>query len=251
MEDLAIAVALATVFSVLICCIEVKSSSKAGFRECLTGAAVLYLLVLLVGNVATTLLAAATTGKFFVDTATSTSANTAQTLPSATVAGNDQSTEKGLPATPTEPTSSDKKTSNGSKTSKSQATKPLVLRFPWFWYAFLGVFGFEALLQNINVTFFGQGVLAISDWINKARDGAVAAAIESQTNTADQGVRSVVNKLKGLPEADLNAYVLNALGKDRLNELQAAAQATGADTCLTKALALAYEAYDKVAAIQT
>lgn len=50
---------------------------------------------------------------------------------------------------------------------------------PWFWYVFIGVFGFEAILKRVNLTFSGIGVLSINDWITKARDSAVADAIEA------------------------------------------------------------------------
>ncbi len=50
---------------------------------------------------------------------------------------------------------------------------------PWLWYAFIGVFAFEAILQQINVTIFDRNVLTINDWITKARDLAVQGAIKS------------------------------------------------------------------------
>lgn len=55
---------------------------------------------------------------------------------------------------------------------------PLFQSYSWFWYSFIGVFCFEAIIQNINITYFGKGVLTISDWIAKAKDRAVAKVIE-------------------------------------------------------------------------
>lgn len=127
---------------------------------------------------------------------------------------------------------------------------PLVLPFRWFWYAFLGVFGFEALLQNMNLTFFGKGVLSISDWIGKARDNAVASAVVAQTRETYSRAHQLADKLKALPVKELNAHVLNALGAARLKELEEDAAANKADATLIKALALAYEAPDKAAAIK-
>lgn len=137
MGDLGIAIAFAVGLSLLIGVIELSYRSNAGLGACRSSAAVLYLLILSIGNAATTLLAAVTTAGFFVSTTTTAS-------------------------TPSQ-------------------SAPLALPFRWFWYAFLGVFGFEALLQNMNLTFFGKGVLSISDWIGKARDNAVASAVVAQT----------------------------------------------------------------------
>ncbi len=119
----------------------------------------------------------------------------------------------------------------------------------WFWYAFLGVFAFEGVLQNTNVTVFGKGVLSIEDWISKARDNAEVAANRSQTTADHRRSQALAKQLVALPEAKLNAYVLQHLGADVLQELNAMVAQTGADPCLTKALALAYETPDQAEAI--
>jgi hypothetical protein len=116
---------------------------------------------------------------------------------------------------------------------------------PWFWYAFLGVFGFEVLLQNINVTFLNRGLLSISDWISKARDSTVAAALSAEANSGSKRAQLLANRLQNLDDADLNAQVLNLLGQSRLDELTRTANDMSANPKLTKALALAYEKYDK------
>jgi hypothetical protein len=120
-----------------------------------------------------------------------------------------------------------------------QPIKKLVLNLPWFWYAFLGVFGFSVLLKNMNVTFFRQGVLSINDWISKALERAVASAVKAQATANFHTAERMAGKLRALPEADLNAHVLNALGMARLKQLEKEARTTGADVALTKALALA------------
>ncbi|MBL0742307.1 hypothetical protein [Chryseolinea lacunae] len=48
----------------------------------------------------------------------------------------------------------------------------------WIWYTFIGVFGFEFLIQKINVTFLDHGLLSINDWIKDAKANAVAATLE-------------------------------------------------------------------------
>jgi hypothetical protein len=43
--------------------------------------------------------------------------------------------------------------------------------------AFIGVFAFETILKNINVTVLNKGVLTIQVWIDEALTAAAAAAI--------------------------------------------------------------------------
>jgi len=115
------------------------------------------------------------------------------------------------------------------------------------------VFGFEALLQRINVTFANQGVLTINDWISKARDGAVASAVESQVEAQTMREQQLAERLvqsHAISDADLNTYVENWLGAGRVAELDRAAAACGANPRLMKALALATGAYDRAATLR-
>ncbi len=189
MNDSVIALVIAMVLSVLISVIEVKHQSHANLKSCLGSAFFIYLAVLAVGNMGTTLLAVAAVAK--------------AKLPG--------------PA--------------------------------WFWHAFVGVFGFESLLQNINVTLFDRGVLSIQDWISKARDSAVASAIQSHTTAGFQRAQALANQLKDIPTDELNSYILQYLGADALNELESNAQQMGAHPGLVKALALAHEHPDQAEAI--
>jgi hypothetical protein len=43
---------------------------------------------------------------------------------------------------------------------------------------FFGIFAFETVLKNTNITMFDKGVLTIQNWIDKALDAAAAAAID-------------------------------------------------------------------------
>jgi hypothetical protein len=128
-----------------------------------------------------------------------------------------------------------------------------VLRaLPWFWSAFLGVFAFEAILQRINITFFDKGVLTISDWISKARDGAVAAAVKSHATALVRREQLLADRIaanSNLTDQNLNAHVHNLLGSGRVQELDQAAAASNANPRLIKALALAAGAYDRASTI--
>lgn len=131
--------------------------------------------------------------------------------------------------------------------SRSLPTLP----FPWFWYAFIGVFGFEAVLQNLNVTLFDRGVLSVADWIDRSRAIAVAGAVDLEAN--DRFVRSVAlaELLRSLPEATLRAHVLTHLGKQRLDALLESFPSSGVQPQFGLALALVNEAFEKSFAIAT
>jgi hypothetical protein len=217
--DIAIGVGVAVFFSTLISFIEVMNRSKSDLRTCLTGAFFMYWLILGTGNTATTLLAVSPVESWFSGFIGDISSDATST-----------------------PTPSLTPTPNSSEPPEPSGAI-------WFWYAFIGVFGFEILLKNINLTFANIGVLSINDWISKALDNAAASAIESQTNSDTKQAQILANKLKLLPAQELNAQVINCLGANRLQELENTAQINGADPSLVKALALAYEAPDKAKAI--
>lgn len=120
---------------------------------------------------------------------------------------------------------------------------------PWFWYAFLGVFGFEAILKRTNLTFAGIGVLSISDWITKAKDSATANIIEAEVMMKEQSAQHLASRLKELSDSELNAHVINVLGHEHLTVLNTQAAQGNADAKLIKALALAKGNYKAAAAI--
>lgn len=183
MNDLAIAVTVAAALSLLIGTIEILFQSKANLRASLSGSFALYLLILVVGNTGTTLLA------------------------SSLLSGGD------LPPTLPGP--------------------------GWFWFAFVGVFGFEAILKNVNVTLFGNGVLSINDWISKARNNATATAIAAYATASVEQEKRLAGELKTLPGGELNTHALHLLGAEALAALLQAAAEAQADERLYLALAIA------------
>lgn len=202
--DLWLGIALAGALTIVIAIIEVIARSKVNHpSSCLGSAFAIYLAVMLTGNLASTLAAAATI----------------------------QALTAGPPG---------------------GGVSPAVFSvLPWFWYAFFGVFAFEALLQRINITFADQGFLTINDWIHKARDAAVAAAIESQVDSQLQREQALSSRLHAailsIPSSALNTHVANMLGSARLAELTASAAATNGDLRLTLCYALATQAFDRAA----
>lgn len=191
MLDAEIAAIIALPLSSLIVAIEITRASNSSLQRAIRGPTFLYLLIVYVGNVFTTFLAAATASK----------------------------------------------------------TIPPGVAPAWIWYAFLGVFGFEAILKNLNLTFADIGVLSINDWITKAKDAAVADVIEADVMFQLQMANALAAKLKALPVNELNAHVSHILGNGQVGVLDAAAIAESADPQLMKALALAKGNYKAAHAI--
>lgn len=140
--------------------------------------------------------------------------------------------------------SSNNNVENNSDTTKNNSRENNSLELLWFWSAFTGVFGFEIMLKNINLTFSDKGVLSINDWINKALDSAVATAVAKSVNSNIQTSTILVGKLRQLNENELNAYVVQFLGRERLTELENNNPENNIDLILIKALAITNETSD-------
>ena len=108
--------------------------------------------------------------------------------------------------------------------------------FAPYWAAFLGVFGFEIIIQKINLTFWDQGVLTISAWINKAKDSAIASAIKYAADKDFLIKKLTAERLATHPE--LKTHALQAFGQEDYEKLLSSAHATpGIDVHLYLALA--------------
>jgi hypothetical protein len=109
-------------------------------------------------------------------------------------------------------------------------TLPSSLSSYYFLFAaFFGVFGFEIILKNTNITMFDKGVLTIQAWIEKALSAAAGAAIDKQEDYKQSEVTRLVEKLLELQENQINARVLVKMGKEAVTSLDAAARASSAD----------------------
>ena len=108
-----------------------------------------------------------------------------------------------------------------------------------FLSAIFGVFAFQVIMSNTNITFLGKGVLTIDDWISKARDQAVAAAIQTETQNADRARNAVASELEKLEEGRLDAYMDNKLGRTEFEAIAAAALKHGTNAILYKTQAFA------------
>nr|VFJ62828.1 MAG: hypothetical protein BECKFW1821C_GA0114237_100330 [Candidatus Kentron sp. FW] len=118
-----------------------------------------------------------------------------------------------------------------------------------FLFAFIGVFGFEIILKQINVTFSDLGVLTIKDWISLAKKAAVARAVKAGVLEHERNVQIVAQRLTDLSEEEINAHVIDSMGQEQLARLDAAADAGNADRKRVKALALAKKDFTVASAI--
>lgn len=118
-----------------------------------------------------------------------------------------------------------------------------------FGYAAIGVFGFEFILKNLNLTFSDKGVLTISDWITKAKDSAVADVVKAGVELKEAQAITVSEKLKNLPEEELNTHLLIELGTAEFTALDAQLKLMPIDARLYKAQAFAKLKYDKALAL--
>jgi len=65
----------------------------------------------------------------------------------------------------------------------------------WLWYSGIGVFGFQALIQKVNITIFDAGILAINEWIEKAKNSATASILERYADINIENIRRLANQL--------------------------------------------------------
>ncbi len=65
-----------------------------------------------------------------------------------------------------------------------------------------------ATSKNIVEPASAFDVLTINDWIVKARDNAVAAAIKAQADAEHERAQLLAQRLRAIPEDELNAHIL-------------------------------------------
>ena len=85
-----------------------------------------------------------------------------------------------------------------------------------------------------------RDVLTISEWLKKARDGAVAAVVEVHAQRNKDKIEKLASKLTEIPDTDLNTQITTKLGAAKLEEINKAARDSEGNSKLAKALALAY-----------
>ena len=189
MTDILIAIIISGVLSILIAFIEVSNKSKTSLRALLGVWFFIYILILALGNTATTLLSFPIVAKVGITT---------------------------------------------------------LIRF---WAPFFGVFAFQSVIKNLNISFYDRGALTISDWIDKARDRAVAASLGNQETLEHNTAVSIANKLLTIDETTINTYVLDLLGPTAVKDLEGKAVQSSANPHYLKALGLARMKPEDAAAI--
>jgi hypothetical protein len=110
-----------------------------------------------------------------------------------------------------------------------QITNPPLAAFSHLIYAFVGVFGFEVILKQMNLTMFDQGVLTIQDWTTKASNAAIGAAIEKQERLRGYLEGKLIGYLMTLSEEDINTRVLNKFNDETVRKLDEATEKSAAN----------------------
>lgn len=124
---------------------------------------------------------------------------------------------------------------------------------PWpsaFIYAFIGIFAFEGVVSNTNITYLSQNVLTFQNWVGKALDPAVAAAVQNGVQGTNDLRENMAQRLQTLEEDQLNTHLATCCGgSEFVMQIEAEAKASGSNPKLYKALELADRAPNKAAAI--
>ena len=105
--------------------------------------------------------------------------------------------------------------------SSGNEEKEITLSGPaWIWYSTLGVFGFEAIIQKINITFFDQGVLSINDWLTKAKKSATAATLVKIVDLEIQDAQKLALQLTQKKDsASIHTFASIKLGTNEYQNL--------------------------------
>lgn len=106
--------------------------------------------------------------------------------------------------------------SNGSDSPNSIS----LVGYKWFWYSFVGVFGFEIFIKKVNITLFDKGILTINDWITTSKNAAVFAIIKKvASREADYQQRLATLATDVLPKDHIHTFALHRLGEDKYNQI--------------------------------
>lgn len=122
---------------------------------------------------------------------------------------------------------------------------PSLAAYYFLFAAFFGVFAFETVLKNTNITMFDKGVLTIQTWIEKALNFAAGASLDRLEKLKDREEEKRFDDLMKLPEVDLNTRILKLMGPGIVPKLEAEAKSDGADPKQYKALQLASNLRDR------
>jgi hypothetical protein len=119
---------------------------------------------------------------------------------------------------------------------------PSLASYNFLFASFLGVFAFQSILKNMNVTILDKGVLTIQDWMDKAKSAAAASAILKDVERTELDRGDLARKLADISEGKLNAFIAAKLPPTSIGgivaKLDADAKANNADAKLYKAYAL-------------
>lgn len=109
----------------------------------------------------------------------------------------------------------------------------------WLWYSFIGVFGFEIIIQRINISIFDKGLLTVSDWITKAKNTSVSATLERASELNLMEKQQLANRYYSsfANKSEIHAAAVAYLGEEKYQKI---VDSANKNTALTIELHLAY-----------
>lgn len=109
----------------------------------------------------------------------------------------------------------------------------------WVWYTLTGVFGFNAVLRNLDIKILSQSFLSFIEALQKARDNATEAIVERAVDIESQASVKLAKELKAtLSGEELDTLIVHTIGGSEIDEIENVTQQR-VDPRYLKALLLA------------
>ena len=86
-------------------------------------------------------------------------------------------------------------------------------------YAFIGVFGFEAVISKMNVTVAEQKALTIYTWLREAEARTIGAVLEKQRELDERFKTDLIELLRLLEEEELDTFCTTYVGAEDLRKI--------------------------------
>ena len=90
----------------------------------------------------------------------------------------------------------------------------------WILYSLLGLFGFEVILKEIDVTYSEKNILSFNSWMTVTKKSATAAVIEKDITLKIELTERLSEQLSiECSASQINAHAINILGMEKLKEI--------------------------------
>lgn len=124
--------------------------------------------------------------------------------------------------------------------------------YPWspLLYAFIGVFSFQAILNNVSIMYLNHSLPSIKNWTRKARTIAVEGALREKVQAGKRLRQRMAENLPRLSERALSTVFAQCCGGNtEVKKIKDDAKKSGGDIKYYLALELADKAPDEARAM--